>query len=176
MKVSLLEHYLAQRQALQRFLAARLRDEQIAEDILQEMYLKLERTTVENAIENPTAFLYRVANNLVLDYRKAASRRRVRDHNWSDSQVTLIGKEPVEDIPDADRALDARRRFNQLTEGMKGLPPKCQSVFMACKIQGMTYKEAAAHHGVSVGTVEKHISKALKYLLAYMGSEQNDHD
>lgn len=175
MKVSLLEHYLAQRQALQRFLIARLRDAQIAEDILQEIYLKLERTTVEAPIENPTAFLYRVANNLVLDYRKAAARRRVRDHNWSDSQVTLVGTEPVQDMPDADRALDARRKLARLTAGIKELPPKCQAVFKTCKIQGMTYKEAAAHHGVSVGTVEKHVSKALKHLLAYMGREQNDH-
>lgn len=173
-KFSLLEYYLAQRPALQRFLVARLQDEQIAEDILQEMYLKLDRSSYDAPVENPSAFLYSVANNLVRDYRKAAARRRVRDHNWSDSNMTMIGTEPVHDVPDADAALDARRKLMRLSARLNELPPKCRAVFETCKLQGMTYREAAEHHGISIGTVEKHISKALKHLSKYGGGNNDD--
>lgn len=174
LKISLLEDYFALRPALRRFLLARLGDEQLADDILQDMYLKLDRTVLKSPVGNSSAFLYRVASNLVLDHRKAAARRRVRDHNWSDSQLTMVGAEPVQDMPDADTALDARRRLDRLAAAIQELPLKCRTIFKACKIQGMTHRQAADHHGISVGTVEKHISRALKHLLQYAGSDNDD--
>lgn len=174
LKISLLEDYLALRPALRRFLVARLGDQQLAEDILQDMYLKLDRAALKAPVSNSSAFLYRVANNLVLDHRKAAARRRVRDHNWSDSQLVMVGADPVQDMPDTDAALDARRRLDRLAVGIQELPLKCRTIFTACKIQGMTHREAAEHHGISVGTVEKHISRALKHLLQYAGGDSDD--
>jgi len=174
LKTGLLDDYLVQRPALRRFLIARLRDEQVADDILQEIYLKLERTSVGDPIENPSAFLYRVANNLVLDYRKSASRRRVRDHNWADSQTVMMGADAVYDVPDTDAALDARRKLAQINAAIENLPAQCRTILKACKIQGMTYQEAATKYDISVSTVGKHMSKALKYLLQHVENDREE--
>lgn len=173
-KSNLMEAYLAQQASLRRFLVARLANEQTAEDILQEMYLKLERSSFSTPVENLSAFLYRVANNLVLDYRKAAARRRVREQNWSDSQVSMAGTEPVQDEPNTDEAMDARRKLAQINAALEELPPQCRAVFKTCKFEGLTYREAAEKHDISIKTVEKHVSKALKYIMKFAPHRGND--
>jgi len=164
-KSSLIDAYLAQRDALKRFLTARLRSESTAEDILQDMYLKLERAEISAPVENMSAFLYRTANNLAFDHRKANARRKVRDEAWSEGTVTMAGIEAIHDAPDAEESLDARRMLKKVMAAAEELPPQCRQVFKACKLKGMTYKDAAAHFGVSTGTIEKHVSKALKHLV-----------
>jgi RNA polymerase sigma factor (sigma-70 family) len=173
-KVQIIEHYLKHRMVLKSFLIVRLRDGQIAEDLLQEMYLKLDRANFDRPIENQMAFLYRVANNLVLDYRKSKVRRKTRDDKWSRSQTTLLGNEAVNDQVEVEVVIDAKRRLKLVGKAISKLPPKCQIIFKACKIQGMTYREAAEHHNISIGTVEKHVSKALKFLIKYIEEDKNE--
>ena len=63
----------AERAALLRFLAARCGDPAEAEDLLQELWLKI-ATAPTGPIANGRAYLFRIANNLVLD--RARRRRR----------------------------------------------------------------------------------------------------
>jgi RNA polymerase sigma-70 factor (ECF subfamily) len=44
------------------------------------------------------------------------------------------------------------------------LPEKCREVFMLSRSEDLSYKDISGHLGISVSTVEKHISKALKVL------------
>ncbi|MEC3907195.1 sigma-70 family RNA polymerase sigma factor [Tamlana sp. 2201CG12-4] len=44
------------------------------------------------------------------------------------------------------------------------LPPKCKKALLLNKIEGYRYKEIAESMGISVKTVENHISKAFKLL------------
>lgn len=167
-KSAVLEAYIARRPELKRFLVGRFRDDTVAEDILQEMYLKLERATVRAPIENVGAFLYRTANNLALDHRKAAMRRKARDQDWSDTSSHKLGAEMVADAPDADTALDAKRKLMAIVKALDDLPPQCRRVFIAHKFEGLSYREVAEKMGVTKKTIEKHMSKALKFLVQHL--------
>lgn len=162
---ALITALIEQRPALLRFLVARFRDEAVAEDILQEMFLKLERSSIKQPIENIPAFLYRTANNLALDFKKQAMRQQTRDKNWTDSTTQQISGEPVDDTVDITRVLDAKKKVARITKALQQLSPQCKRVFTAHKLEGLTHSEVAAQLNISRSTVEKHMSKALKHLI-----------
>ena len=68
---------LEQRPALLRLLVARLGSHAEAEDVLQDMWLRID-TMVDRPIDQPVAFLFRVAANLATDRRIAMQRRTSR--------------------------------------------------------------------------------------------------
>ncbi|WP_447410685.1 sigma factor, partial [Clostridium perfringens] len=65
--------FLEQRAALLRMLTARLGNRDDAEDVLQDMWLRLDGLS-DGPVAQPAAFLYRIAANLATDRRIAASR------------------------------------------------------------------------------------------------------
>jgi len=163
-KTAVLDAFFNKRAALERFLIARFRDATAAEDILQEMYLKLSRTTFDTPVDNINAFLYRVANNLALDFRKTAVRQQDRDTLWGETTTHHMGGEPIDETVDVETKLDAQKKLKQVIDSMNDLPPQCRRVFVAHKFEELSYKEVAEKLNISRSTVEKHMSKALKYL------------
>ena len=164
-KAALIDTYLAKREDLRRFLAARFGNEDHAEDIVQDMFFRLQRMTFAEAIQNPTAFLYKVAFNLARDRRREHQRRFARDRQWVDANVKKLGPEVVSDLPPAEESYDAKRRLARIIAALGDLPPRCREVFVLHKLDGLTHREVAARLGISRGMVEKHMSRALKHLL-----------
>ena len=66
----LIAAYLRKRADLVRFFTLRMRSAALAEDLVQDLFLKLSATAVPDDLQNPEAFLYRVATNLMLDRAK----------------------------------------------------------------------------------------------------------
>ncbi|MEE9361448.1 MAG: sigma-70 family RNA polymerase sigma factor [Cellulophaga sp.] len=55
-------------------------------------------------------------------------------------------------------------RIEALREAINKLPPKCKEVFILSKFEKMKYKVIAEKMGISIKTVENHMSKAFKEL------------
>lgn len=163
-KAQLLDTFLEKRAEIRRFLIARFRDVEFAEDVLQEVYLKLDRTSLEQDIANQTAYLYRVAYNLAMDLRKQAQRRTVRDNDWQETRTLETSSQDKS----PDEKLDQQKKIQKIAEELKRLPPQCRNVFQAHKFEGLSHREVAAKFNISRSTVEKHISKALKHLLLHL--------
>ncbi len=103
--------YLSSREALVRFLTARTGSANEAEDIVQDVYFKLH--SVDPAeIQNPTAFLYRLASNLFIDRLRSARRREARDDAYATSHTELSGGEMVPQSPTRNRLWIPRRACN----------------------------------------------------------------
>jgi len=171
-KIQLLEAYMEKRPVIRRFLVARFRDENIADDILQELYLKIQSATLVTPVGNSGAFLYKTANNLALDFRRQANRRTERDHAWTQATSSFLGGEAVHDAADSDAAIDANSKFKRILYLIKKLPPQCGKVFVLHKLDGFSHAEVAEKLQISKSTVEKHMSKALKYLVLHMGEKE----
>ncbi len=160
-KAQLLNTFLEKRTEVRLFLISRFRDVDLAEDVLQEVYFKIDRISSKQNIINQNAYLYRTAYNLAMDMRKQAQRRATRDHNWQETralQSSSYDKQP-------DEKLDQQRKILKIAEELKRLPPQCRNVFQAHKFEGLSHREVAAKFNISRSTVEKHISKAFKHLL-----------
>ncbi|NJS13447.1 MAG: RNA polymerase sigma factor [Sphingopyxis sp.] len=73
---------VANREPLLRFLRARGAGEN-AEDLLQEAWLRAAAQS-RSPIANPRSYLFRIANNLMIDHHRAATQRSARERDWSD--------------------------------------------------------------------------------------------
>lgn len=165
----LLGLYLEKRDNLVRFFAARLGARAPAEDLAQELYLKIAALPANEPVQNPAALLYRMGANLMLDRLRQERRSAAREGAWREVAVTRLGGEDVQDEPAADEAIAGRQRLSQLVAGLDALPPRMREAFQLHKLQGLSHAETARAMGVSVSAVEKHISGALKALLARLG-------
>ena len=158
----LLEAYLARRDDLVRFFTARLRSSAAAEDLVQDMYERVVR--VDQTVENPTAYLYRLGANLLLDRARYDRRRIVRETAWSDARSDALGGARVVNEPSPEATAAARDEMRRLLAAVERLPPQARRAFRLHKLQGLTHAETAVAMGVSKSAVEKHISVALGLL------------
>jgi RNA polymerase sigma-70 factor (ECF subfamily) len=161
----LLAVYLEKRANLVRFFAARLGSLEAAEDLTQDLYLKLSVMDAIEDVQNPMALLYRMGANLMLDRLRRERRSAAREDAWLKIARTTVGGEDVVDQPPADEALAGRQRLAQLIAGLDGLPPRMRQAFRLHKLEGLSHAETARAMGVSISAVEKHVSGALKALL-----------
>ena len=165
----LLALYLQRRPTLVRFLAARSGSLAAAEDLAQELYLKLAGRDPAQPVDNPSALLYRMALNLVLDRARTETRAAARDAAWRQVSRSDLGGEDIADEPPADQAAAAAQRLRQLVEAVDLLAPQMGRAFTLHKLQGLSHAETAQAMGLSTKAVEKHISAALKVLTRRLG-------
>ena len=162
---SLLEIYLERRANLVRFFAARTGSVSRGEDLAQELYIKLaSRDLSAITVENPVALIYRVATNVMLDHARGDARTVARDAAWRRLSHVSVGGVDIAIEPAADDAAASRQRLRQLVDAVAELPPQMQRAFRLHKLEGRSHAETARVMGLSVKSVEKHISAALKSL------------
>ncbi|HJR68561.1 MAG TPA: RNA polymerase sigma factor [Gammaproteobacteria bacterium] len=140
-----------------RFLRRRGATPDDALDMAQDTYLRLLKYEGATTIESPPAMLFRIAGNVAADHGRAAVlRRRVRSFE-GDAYDTVASSQPS-----AERELAAEQVATAVDLAIAALPPQCRAVFLLSRIEGLTYPEIAAERGISVKTVEKHVSHALR--------------
>ncbi len=151
---SLLEAFENSRAVIAGWLVRRFVDETEVDDILQETYLKaLENEGRGGRMDNPRAYLFMIARNIVFKNFKRRARARF-------SEIDL------HELPDADTSVDTalheRNKFGVFAEAVSSLPEQCRRVFIMRKLYGYPNKQIAKELGISVKTVENHLTKALK--------------
>jgi RNA polymerase sigma-70 factor (ECF subfamily) len=166
---ALLTAYLAASPDLVRFFTARLRSREAAEDLVQEMYERMLRVAPDESIANPSAYLYRLGSNLLLDQVRYDRRRTARETAWTGENSGRPGAIDTADEPAPDEVADARRRLAHLLAIADTLPTTTRRAFRLHKLDGLSHAETAAAMGLSRSAVEKHVSAALKFLLARLG-------
>lgn len=152
----------AHRAELLRFLAARTGDRDEAEDLLQELWLRV-RGADAGPVANGRAYLFRAANNLVLDRARARRRRAARDTAWSQQEY---GEDPADPAANAEEEIVAREEAARLASAIGNLPEGARRALRLHKIDGLSHAETAARLGISKSGVEKHMAVAMKYLRA----------
>lgn len=136
-----------------------LQDEHIAEDVVQETFIKIWEQKKE-LIGSPDIKFYlitAVRNNCITVIRKQKNQRTASTDNTPEPEPEpfLSTRQHLEH-----EAENARR----IAEALNQLPPKCKEVFLLVKMQGMSYKEAAKTLDLSVKTIENQMGKAIKLL------------
>ena len=162
-KSPLIALYMARRAELIRFFTLRTSSSADAEDIVQEIYLKIAKLPAD-AIENEAAYLYRLGSNVMLDRMRTQRRRSARDDSYFQAYRVQGAGDDIVDAPEPEAALDAKRRLERLMTAIERLPPQCRRVFTMHKLEGLSHTEIAQALGVSRSAVEKHMISALKRL------------
>ncbi len=145
----------AYHEKLHRYAFTILKDNDVAEDIVQTVFLKLwekrERLQIEEKIGG---YLYRATYNLSLNH--------IRDNKIRKKHI----KEAKRSVPslanDVEENTLASELAKRIQDVMKGLPERCRLVFFKSRVEGKKYSEIAAELNISVKTVEVQMGKALK--------------
>ena len=156
--------YGVYRPELLRFLIARTGDPAEAEDIVQELWIKA-RQPSSAPVANGRAYLYRMAQNLVVDRIREKQRRIRRENIWSEERDGRPpGTEPIDIGLNGEQAMLDREETALLASAIATLPDGARRAFELHKIEGLSHGEVAARLGISKSGVEKHMAVAMKYL------------
>ncbi len=165
----LLDVYLLKRESLKHFLTARLGSAGEAEDLIQELYFRLDRAAAAWDTQRPMAYLYKIAHNLARDHMRGRQRAQERDGHWAEATRTMAGSDPIANQPPADLAYEHKEYLAKIIAALEDLSPQCRRVFILHKIEELSHLEIASRLGISRHTVEKHMGTALRHLLKQLG-------
>jgi len=154
--------FLENREPLLRFLRARGAADQ-AEDLVQDVWIRA-AASASGPIANPRAYLFRVAHNLMIDNHRAHTQRFQREQHWSDARGHADIDVSVE--PSVEQSLVARGMLEQAQNVIDELGEPTTTIFRRFRIDGVPQKSIAGELGVSLATVEKHLQKAYRAMLA----------
>lgn len=161
----LTELYTLYRRELLRFLTARTGDATEADDLMQELWIRV-ASAPTRPIANGRAYLFRIANNLVLDRVRERRRREIREQKWSDAEHGTVpaSGEVADNRADIEAEMEARQEAAVLASAIANLPDGARRVLRLHKIDGLSHDEVAERLGISRSGVEKHMAVAMKHL------------
>jgi RNA polymerase sigma factor (sigma-70 family) len=131
-----------------------------ADDLVQEAWVRLACYEREQTVAQPEAFLMRTALNLSID----AHRARV-SHG---EEVLLDEVVLVDTTPSAEATLLGRERMARMVVCLGRLNEKTRHIFLAHRVDGMSYQEIAREQNLSISAVEKHVAKATLQVTSWM--------
>jgi RNA polymerase sigma factor (sigma-70 family) len=147
-----------ERRTLFRFIRDRVRSDEDAEDILQDILTQsLSLSSITGPIEDITAWLFRSARNRIIDWW----RRRKTKQNAG--EVPLPADDPDEGpvlaelladrSEDPDRLYLRERLKEALVTALAKLPKAQREVFMMHELEGISFKEMSEASGTPIGTL-----------------------
>ena len=141
------------------FFLKRARSPERAQDLYQELFLRVHRARDVYDASRPFApWLFRIAERLWADDRERAYRSR---------EVALGQREPRSASPDGERCAVVR---GELREALAELSPEEGYVLVSAKAYGVQYDELAAQLGKSVAAIKQLASRAMRRLRAAHGA------
>ena len=137
------------------FISKRVRDAAEAEDVLQEaLYELVASYRLMQPVEQVGAWLMRVARNRIIDGFRKRRPQLLTDvapeGEEADSALERL-LPAVHDGPDA--ALVRELLLEELERALLELPAEQREVFIAHELEGASFKELAARHGVPINTL-----------------------
>ena len=133
------------------FLRSGLKADADAEDVSQEVYLRLLRIPEDRVVEHPRAYLFRVAANVINDWRAGQRLFETRPTEELDRFAA-----PDDSAADYEQA----KRLERIERALNTLPAHYRATIVLKTAHGMTYQEIAEHLGVSERMVKRYIVKA----------------
>ncbi|MGS7251036.1 MULTISPECIES: RNA polymerase sigma factor [Pseudomonas] len=129
----------------------RFGDRGMARDVVHDVCVQLLERDEKDDVRAPLALLRKISNDTAISRYRSDRRRGA----WVQAFAEL--PEVVCPAPTPVGRYDAEREFQLLVNAIASLPPRCQAVFIMHKIHQMPQAEVAAHLGISIKTVEKHL-------------------
>lgn len=151
-KDNFLEIFNKNSQTLRNYIYYKCGNAQLAEDIVQESYVKLWNNCDKIVFEKAKSFLYTVANNHFLN--EVAHKKVVLQHQKKNIVTDRTNLTPQ-------FILEEKEFHIKLKKAIADLPEKQREVFLLSRIDKKKYTEISKIVGVSVKAVEKRMSKAL---------------
>lgn len=135
-----------------------LKNEAIAEEIVQNVFFKVWEKKVPDTIQTSLkAYLYKAVYHESLNYLK---HQKIK----AQYQLHVMHQSKNQMDQSASRKMMLKELEEKLRDAMNALPQQCRTIFQMSRFDGLKYQEIADQLGISVKTVENQMGKALKQL------------
>lgn len=154
---SLSEVFLDIRPMLLKLIISRTKSNQVAQDITQDIFLKVNRMAKQFPThDDARSYLIRIAINASIDHLRMDERRR----QLMQGAVELFENyQNKNEHPEA--LLIAQEKVQQIDQALHTLPEKCRQALYLSRVEGFTHAEISEKLGISKSSVEKYIIRAL---------------
>ena len=152
------------RRPLLTFFRRRVETDVEAEDLAQEVLLRLVGRSQKPGFDPSSSLIFTIATNLLTDRARLRRTRAVDRHvalEAHDDSEIYCGL--VEEL-DPERVLLSKDRLGRALAALQTMPPRMREVFLLYRFDGLRQKEIAKALGISVSAVEKHLVKALRHI------------
>jgi RNA polymerase sigma-70 factor (ECF subfamily) len=139
------------------FLARRTRTAADAQDLAQEVYMRLLRVERLDLIRKPRSYLLRIAANLVCEWRLKAPQARPHDS----SSLAILA---AADDPEADAIQERRARY--FAAELERLTPAMRAALVLQVRDGLSYEEIAVQMNATRRMVKRYLLEAYARLRA----------
>ena len=141
------------------------RDMYLAEDIVQNVFLKLwEKRDKLNTKFSIKGFLYRsVYNEFIDQYRKKSNLAIVEEHY--NNKLKAIASEETSN--------ETANLIALVKKEIQNLPTKCKQMFLLSKQQGLTNVEIAQYLNITTKAVERQMSRAFSTIRKNLGKKMH---
>lgn len=150
---------------LLQFFQRRVTDRAEAEDLVQEVFVRLIKRGDIDALYDLRGYLFETAASVLTDRARKRLSRHSKDHIPFDQLA-----HGNEDFP-SDHVLIGQETLTRATRALLELPDRTRVIFVLRRLEGLRYQDIAQRLGVSLSLVEKQMRRAVAYLTQRIGDE-----
>lgn len=148
------------RTGLYRYIAQRLHHAESAEELAQEVYLRLLRVEDPARVKSPQAYMYRVAVNALQEFR---AREEASVVAFDSERMEQLGERVGDESAAPESLLEQQADDEHLESLLSQLPPMQRKVLLMATSQDMSHAQIGEALGISVNTVRNHLYRALAF-------------
>jgi RNA polymerase sigma factor (sigma-70 family) len=153
------------RPALIAFFLRRIGNHSEAEDLTQEVLLRVAQRGAAIDASRPDAYVFQIAANLLKDRGRRHRVRAAYQAGYGATEAT-----GVEELDPA-RVLQAKQSLSTVLAALRELPERTRTIFILFRLENMKQRHIADMLGISVRTVEQHVVRASLHLRDRFGSQ-----
>lgn len=150
------------RPALIAYFYRRCRSEAEAEDLAQDVLLRALQHAQWQSVEEAKGYIFRIAANRWRDRGRRKLTHGV-ELEWDDERTQVAAEEIT-----VERVLSSQEELRRFSAALQDLGERTRDVFVMCRFENLKHAEVGELLGISVSAVEKHLVKALAYLMRRM--------
>lgn len=145
-------------------------DKEEAEDLAQEVFIQVYESLDKFRGEcKLSTWLYRIAVNKAINYKKSVRYRMKRIRLEGDTSISIASKDDL-----AQEKIEKEEIISHLHQAIKNLPERQRIALILNKYEERPYKEVAETMGISLASVESLLFRAKSYLEKYFSNYKND--
>lgn len=149
------------------YFARRVPDGDIADELTQEVFLRLMRNPGAGLDETPEIHVFKVASGVLQDWGRYRVTRSGAPSNPLGAVSETLGTPSVPlDERARNLAVAAKDALRELEQALSGLSGPTREIFLLSRVENVPHHEIANLHGLSLDAVEKHVLKAIAHLSA----------
>jgi RNA polymerase sigma-70 factor (ECF subfamily) len=156
---------------LMTFFLRRVKDRPLAEDLTQDVLLKVVRACERGQIGKADSYVFKVAINLLRDRRRQALRAGPALFLPIEEDIDGQLESQLVEAISPERVLLSEESLADVLRSLEELGELTRKIFILFRLENMKQKDIAALYGIGQSTVEKHVVKAVVHLAKRHGHE-----